>query len=151
MAEEDLVAQLARRYSQDAEAYRELWAPELLPLGMQLLDRMDVREVGRLLDLGAGVGALAGHERSAAPDARLVLADRAEGMLRLAPRETGRVVVDARALPFPDASFDAVIMAFMLFHVPEPTDGLAQAARVASTGRAGSASARGGNRAPARG
>ncbi len=134
MGEEELVAKLSRRYSRDAEAYRELWAPELLPLSRRLVDRLDPSGARRLLDLGAGVGALAPYERAAAPDATVVLADRAEGMLRLAPTDTPRVLVDARALPIRDETFDAVVMAFVLFHVPEPTEALAEVARVLRRG-----------------
>ena len=134
VVEEDVVAHLARRYSRDAEAYRELWAPELLPLGRRLLEGLDLSEARHVLDLGAGVGALAPHERLAAPRATVVLADRAEGMLRLAPADTPRVLVDARVLPFPGGTFDAVVMAFMLFHVPEPTDALAEAVRALRPG-----------------
>ncbi len=127
---EDLVRAIAERYSTDAAAYRELWAPELLPLARRLLARLDTASAGRLLDLGAGVGALFPIEREAAPRARIVLADRAEGMLRLAPAEALRVLVDARALPFAGGSFDTVIMAFVLFHVPVPETALAEVGRV---------------------
>ena len=134
MGESDLVGELARRYSADAEAYRELWAPELLPLARRLLERLDPVRARRMLDLGAGVGALAPYERTAAPDALIVLGDRAEGMIRLAPAENPRVVLDAQALPFADGVFDAVVMAFMLFHVPEPTDALVEVARIVRPG-----------------
>ncbi|MGH2686349.1 MAG: class I SAM-dependent methyltransferase [Actinomycetota bacterium] len=134
MSTEDLVAKLARRYTRDAEAYRELWAPELLPLGRRLLDLTDLSEARRVIDIGAGVGALAPYERLAAPRATVVLADRAEGMLRLAQTDIPRVLVDARSLPFPAGTFDAVIMAFVLFHVPEPTDALAEITRILRTG-----------------
>jgi SAM-dependent methyltransferase len=118
--ERDLVEAVARRYSRDAEAYRELWAPELLPLARRLLERLDTSGSRSFLDLGAGVGALYPDERAGAPDATVVLADRAEGMIRLADTEAPRVILDARALPFATDSFDRVLMAFVLFHVPEP-------------------------------
>lgn len=119
MAAEDLVRALASRYSGDAEAYQELWAPELLPMARRLLAQLSPPGP-RLLDLGAGVGALYPDERAAAPDATIVLADRAEGMIRLAASETPRVLLDARDLPFAFDSFDSVMMTFVLFHVPEP-------------------------------
>jgi SAM-dependent methyltransferase len=121
---EDHVRALASRYSGDAETYRELWAPELLPMARLLLERVELSGAEKVLDLGAGVGALYADERAAAPEATIVLADRAEGMIRLAPTETPRVLLDARALPFASASFDRVLMAFMLFHVPEPVHAL---------------------------
>jgi SAM-dependent methyltransferase len=51
-------------------------------------------------------------------------------MLAFAPREYGRVVADARALPFRDASFDVVLMAFVLFHLAEPEVAIAEVRRV---------------------
>ena len=128
--EQDLVSQLASRYSRDAEAYRELWAPELLPLARRLLDLLEPSGSRRLLDLGAGVGALYPEERAVAPEATIVLADRAEGMIRLASADTPRVLLDARALPFKDSLFDHVLMAFVLFHVPEPIRALKRIRRV---------------------
>ena len=132
----DEVRETARRYSEDAAAYREHWAPLLRSLGGQLLNRMPLAEARRVLDLGAGVGFLLPEIRARAPRTLVVGADRAPGMIALAPPEFPRVVADASRLGFGDAAFDTVTMAFMLFHLPEPTAGLAEVRRVLRRGGA---------------
>jgi SAM-dependent methyltransferase len=122
--------QLARHYASQAEAYRIHWAPVLEPLGRMLLQSLDLAGARSVLDLGCGVGALLSHIRGAAPDALVVGLDRTEAMVALAPRRFALVVGDAASLPLGDDSLDAVTMAFMLFHLPEPSDGLAEVARV---------------------
>ena len=124
------VEALRKRYSEDARAYRELWAPYLRRIGATLLPSLPLRAADRILDLGCGVGTLQHDLAAAAPDALLVGADASEGMLALAPREVPRVVADAMRPPFAEASFDAVVMAFMLFHLPEPGRGLSEVRRL---------------------
>src|SRR5262249_19251521 len=87
-------------------------------------------------DLGAGTGHLHDPIRARAPECDLVLADRAAGMLRLAPTgtRTSRVVVDAHHLAFADGVFDVAVLAFVLFHLPEPKGGLREARRVLRPG-----------------
>lgn len=90
----------------------------------------------RVLDLGSGVGSLLPAIRGQAGEALVVAADVAHGMLRLAPHTFPRVTSDAQHLPFSDRSFDAAVLAFMLFHVPEPMRALAETHRVLRAGAA---------------
>jgi ubiquinone/menaquinone biosynthesis C-methylase UbiE len=125
-------AALADAYARMASDYRDLWAPTLIPYSRSLLDRLSLGSARRVLDLGAGVGALVPELRSRT-GATLVVTDRAFGMLRLADAPA-RTVLDAAQLPFRDDVFDAVVMAFMLFHVAEPGRALEEVRRVLTQG-----------------
>lgn len=132
----DEVRATADRYSEDAAAYRQHWAPLLRALGARLLDGLPLDKARRVLDLGAGVGFLLPEVRARAPRATVVGADRAPGMISLAPREYPRLVADAARLGLSDGAFDTVSMAFMLFHLPDPATGLAEVRRVLRPGGA---------------
>lgn len=127
---------LAARYDTEADVYQELWAPVLASPGRALLDALPVAGARRVLDLGTGVGTLLPAVRAAVPGAQVVGVDRSAGMLRHAPPSFPRVVMDAAALGFRPASFDVIVMAFMLFHLASPLRGLEQAARVLRPGGA---------------
>jgi SAM-dependent methyltransferase len=130
------VRELAARYSADAAAYRRHYLHVMVPLGRALLEGLRVEHPRRALDLGTGVGSLLPEIARRWPQALVVGADRAPGMIALAPRTFPRVVADAAALPFDGGSFDAVVMAFMLFHVPDPRRALREVRRALVSGGA---------------
>jgi SAM-dependent methyltransferase len=93
----------------------------------------------RWLDAGCGTGALTSAVLAAADPARVTGVDPAESLLahareRIAdPRSTFRAA-DARSLPLPDRSVDAVVSGLALNFVPEPAGAVAEFARVAVPG-----------------
>ncbi|MFN2588086.1 MAG: class I SAM-dependent methyltransferase [Actinomycetota bacterium] len=130
----DASAALARRYTQDALAYKKLWAPQLRRAAAQLLGALPLHDARRVLDVGCGVGALLDDLAAAAPAATVAGIDLSPGMLRFAPSRYGRAVMDATQMGFASGSFDVITMCFMLFHVGDPAAALRDAARVAQPG-----------------
>jgi ubiquinone/menaquinone biosynthesis C-methylase UbiE len=96
-----------------------------------LLDAGRVGAGARVLDVACGPGSLtaAAAERGASAmgvdfsSAQVVVASRRHPGLRFE-------VADASALPFPDASFDAVLSSFGMLHFPDASAAAAEACRV---------------------
>lgn len=135
---ENPVAARAAWYSELAEGYARLWSPVIRPMAEHLLGALPLAGASRVLDVGTGVGALMPAIRSAAPDASIVGVDPSRGMLRVArtAAPSSLAVMDAQALGLRSASFDVAVMAFVLFHLPEPVRGLAEVGRVLRPGGA---------------
>jgi SAM-dependent methyltransferase len=126
---------LGRAYA-DADAFRRFWGEELRRAGASLIAGIPLRDARRVLDLGAGPGGNLATLRAAAPHARLFAVDYVEAMIAGAPPLAARACMDAAALGFADDAFDAVVMAFMLFHVPDPPAALREVRRVLRPGGA---------------
>jgi SAM-dependent methyltransferase len=90
----------------------------------------------RLLDVGGGTGNYALALRD--EDWDVVVSDRSPEMLaRAAAKGLETVAADAQALPFADASFDALICVSMLHHVDDRPRALAEQRRVLRPGGRG--------------
>jgi demethylmenaquinone methyltransferase/2-methoxy-6-polyprenyl-1,4-benzoquinol methylase len=102
---------------------RERWARRLeLPVG------------GRLLDAGGGTGRVSEPLRPLV--GQLIVADTSLGMLRHA-RTTGETIpvrADVALLPFPDASFERVMVADALHHFSRQREAIHELARVLAPG-----------------
>lgn len=109
-----------------------------------LFDRLDVSERSKILELGCGDGALWQRNADRIPaDWDVTLTDLSEGMLNDAkerlqhclPADRFRFMpADARSIPFPDGSFDAVFANHMLYHVSERHQSLKEIRRVLKPG-----------------
>lgn len=120
---------LRANYARIAATYDGDWAEVLVEHARALVDRLDLTAALRILALGCGPGRLLPHLSSAAPDALVLGADLTEAMIQRAQATYPRVVADAQLLPFSDAALDAVLVPFMLFHLPRLGDALEEVVR----------------------
>jgi demethylmenaquinone methyltransferase/2-methoxy-6-polyprenyl-1,4-benzoquinol methylase len=104
----------------------------------QVIRLAGISRGGRLLDLGAGTGDLAREALRRSPGCQVVAADFTLAMLRVgqsragpAPHWTG---ADALRLPFPDATFDALVSGFLLRNVVNLPGALSEQFRVLKPG-----------------
>lgn len=126
----ELTAKLREAYDSAAAAWTDGAERVYQPLAQALVDQVEVTG-RRVLDLGAGTG-VTGRAALAAGARGVVSADIAVGMLRRCEPPLHPVVADALRLPFRDRSFDVVLAAFCLGHLPSLAAGLREARRVSA-------------------
>jgi ubiquinone/menaquinone biosynthesis C-methylase UbiE len=97
----------------------------------------------RILDLGTGTALIPIELCRRSPSGHVTAIDLAQHMLTLARRNVARAgysdritleAVDAKAMPYADASFDAVISNSIVHHVPDPRAVLTEVQRVTASG-----------------
>ncbi|HET8595689.1 MAG TPA: class I SAM-dependent methyltransferase [Intrasporangium sp.] len=132
-------AAMSRQYGSTAnlETRRSVWGPGpegLTPVEV-LLDTVVAASPGRVLEIGCGTGRFARSVIEALPHVDYVATDLSAAMVASAaalgiPAQQA----PAEALPFADASFDVVVAAWMLYHVPALDRTLAEVRRVLRPG-----------------
>ncbi|MEI7911274.1 MAG: ubiquinone/menaquinone biosynthesis methyltransferase [Verrucomicrobiota bacterium] len=98
--------------------------------------RIKAWQPARLLDVASGTGDLALTIQRSCPECEVIASDFCAEMLAHAARRgvAHTLVADALALPFPDASFDVVTVAFGLRNMADYPTALREMARVLRPG-----------------
>ena len=104
-----------------------------------VVDKAALRADGHLLDLATGTGDIAMTASQRCPNATVIGADFALPMMQVGrQRPAGSSIAwcqaDALNLPFPDASFDAVVSGYLLRNLVDLRQGLAEQLRVLRPG-----------------
>lgn len=104
-----------------------------------LLSVADVPEGGRLLDVGTGTGDITFEALRIDPTMRVTGVDFTAEMMEVGRRREASGKInwcrgDALCLPFPDATFDAVVSGFLLRNVTDVRLALIEQARVVKPG-----------------
>ena len=130
-----MMSQSCRPERDPAEVYDELFVPALFAQWGPRVAEVAAIEIGqRVLDVGCGSGVLAcAAAERVGPQGHVVGLDPNEQMLAVARRKPASVTWQlgrAEALPFNDASFDAVVSQFALMFFESKPTAIAEMLRV---------------------
>lgn len=113
--------------------------PHGLPLW--IFDQVELPDDARIVEIGCGSGTLWAENYKRIPEGwQITLTDASPGMIcetqqRLSGSDSFRFqVANAQELPFPDESFDAVMAAHMLYHVPDRDKAFSEIVRILRPG-----------------
>ena len=123
----------------DGAAYEQMMGAWSRSVGEIFLDWLAPSPGLRWIDVGCGSGAFTELLVERCAPAEVQGIDPSEAQLFFArARPAGRTAQfhrgDALSLPFDEDSFDAAVMALVIFFVPDPTKGVAEMARVVRPG-----------------
>jgi ubiquinone/menaquinone biosynthesis C-methylase UbiE len=130
------------RFSSGWKKWDEKVLRWLAPFGNAMVRHANLQEDSRVLDVAAGTGEPGLTAAALVPHGRVTVTDLSEQMLAAAAESAARRgvrnfetrVCDAGALPFPNASFDAVLCRFGFMFFPEIASAAGEFARVAKPG-----------------
>jgi ubiquinone/menaquinone biosynthesis C-methylase UbiE len=122
-------------WERKAPAYDTTWGSVTTQPIEAVLDKINIRTGATLLDCGCGPGHLC--YRASLRKAIVTGCDYSHEMIRIAKNQYPEIEfchADAEALPFKGGSFDAVIMNYLLLHIPDQDIALQEAYRVLKPG-----------------
>jgi ubiquinone/menaquinone biosynthesis C-methylase UbiE len=134
-----------QRYGWDKAAayYERYWSRQLAPAHRRLLTVADLKPGERVLDIACGTGLVTFPAADAVgPSGTVVATDLSDVMVARVAEEAARrgasqVIsrrMDAEALDYADASFDAALCSLGLMYVPDPLRALSEMKRVLRPG-----------------
>lgn len=117
----------------------DIWLPQIAPVGIALLEKLEALPGDSILDMGSGTGEPAlTLARSTGGEVQITGIDAADGMIRVAQQkvETEKLVgirfqtMPAEKMSFADNSFDRVLCRFGVMLFEDPLQGLKEMHRV---------------------